>query len=143
MNSEEKFSRAAVDETEWRNRVSEDNNEGEDKKEERGKREKSIGKEYIRGQGKYDDTRQRCVKNIVAEDLSFGASLVFEQRFDVETKHFGKETHRRLREENCEQAQPKRTREERFAEVIGDARAEGVGQRGEEEVERAEEVEHR
>jgi len=59
--------------------------------------------------------------------LSLGASLVFEQRFRVQAKDFGEENHYGLREEDHQQSQPKWSREEWLAEIIGDTCAEGVG----------------
>ena len=44
-----------------------------------------------------------------------------------------------MRDKNHKQAQPKRSHEKGFTKIVRDARAEGVGQRGEEEVEGTEE----
>ncbi len=49
MNSEEKFSRAAIDEAKWWDGICEDNGKGEEKKEERGKREGFVCKENVCG----------------------------------------------------------------------------------------------
>jgi hypothetical protein len=46
-----------------------------------------------------------------------------------------------LGKENGHKPQPKGIRTERFAEIAGNARAEEIGQRGEEQVERASKAE--
>jgi hypothetical protein len=55
----------------------------------------------------------------------------------VRTKDFGKQGHAQLREENTRKTERENDRLERFPKVGRDARAEGIRQRGEEEVEGA------
>lgn len=56
MNGEEKFSSAAVDEAEGRDGVCEDDSEGEEKKEERRKRQGIVDEEDVCGEGNDNDT---------------------------------------------------------------------------------------
>jgi len=74
--------------------------------------------------------------------MSFGSCFVFSERFDVETKYFGQERHAQLGKKGGDHPQPKGSREEGLAEVVGNARAKRVGQRGQEEVERTSESKH-
>ena len=56
----------------------------------------------------------------------------------MRTIHFRQKVQRHLQEKDHHKAKPECIRAERFAEVIGKAGTEGIGQRGEEEKERAE-----
>ena len=60
----------------------------------------------------------------------------------MRTIDFRQKVHRDLQKENHHQAKPERICTEGFAKVIGKARAEEIGQRGEEQVERTGETEH-
>lgn len=70
------------------------------------------------------------------------ACFVFCERLNVEAEDLGQEGHGQLCEEDSQHPKPEGTGAEGLAEVVGDAGAEGVGQRGEEEVEGAEEFWH-
>lgn len=67
------------------------------------------------------------------------SGFVFGKRFGIEAEDLGEERHGQLRQKDARQAKPKGSREEWFAEVVGNAGAEEVGQCGEEEMEWAEE----
>ena len=54
----------------------------------------------------------------------------------MRTECFGQQVHGELREENRSQAKPKRNLVELLSQIGRDARAEQIGQRGEEEMER-------
>lgn len=56
MNGEEKFSSAAIGEAEGRDGVCEDDSEGEEKKEERRKRQGIVDEEDVCGEGNDNDT---------------------------------------------------------------------------------------
>ena len=56
MDGEEKFSRPAVDEAEGRDGVCKDDSEGEEKKEERRKRQGIVDEEDVCGESDYNDT---------------------------------------------------------------------------------------
>ncbi len=94
--------------------------------------------------GDHSDGRERCHRNIqgvIAYDDLIGAGFVFDERLVMRTIHFRQKIQRHLQQEDHHEAKPERIRAERFAEVIGKAGAEGIGQRGEEEQERAKEFE--
>lgn len=77
------------------------------------------------------------IQRVVAESLFFFGSLVFNERFVVRTKNFGKQIHAGLRENDLDETKPKQIEVKRLTEIIGNARAENIRQRGEEEMERA------
>jgi len=135
LDSQQKFTEAAVDKAERRSGVNEDNNEGEDEKEERGKRQVIGIEENVSDRGNGRECCHRNIKGIVAKRELISAGFVFKERFVMRTIDFRQEVHRDLQKENHRQAKPERIRTERFAEVISEAGAEEIGQRGEEEVE--------
>lgn len=139
LHCQQKFAEAAIDEPEWRRGIYEDDNEREDEKVERGKR-KVVGiEENVGDHGNGRKRRHRNIQGVIAYDDLIGAGFVFDERLVMRTIHFRQKVQRHLQQENHHEAQPERIRAKRFAEVIGKARAKGIGQRGEEEQERAEE----
>ncbi len=93
LNGKENFAEAAVEEAEGRDGVEEENDEGENKKEERGKRQaihvvEGIGDGRDGGEGCHRD-----IERVVAEFESGCSSLVFEERFVLRTIDFGQEIH--------------------------------------------------
>lgn len=68
--------------------------------------------------------------------MPFSSGFVFGERFNVEAENFGEDGHSQLGEDDSEKPKPEGSGAEGSAEVISNARAEGVGQRGEEKVER-------
>ena len=137
LDSQQKFTETTIDESEWRRGINEDDNEGEDEKEERGKRQVIGIEENVSDRGNGRERCHRNIKGIVAERDLIGTGFVFEERFVMRTIDFRQEIHRDLQKENHPKAEPERICSERLAEVIGKAGAEEIGQRGEEEVERA------
>ena len=94
--------------------------------------------ENVSDHGDRRERRHRNIQGVIAYDDLIGTGLVFDERLVMRTIHFRQKVQRHLQEKDHHEAQPERIRAEGFAEVIGKAGAEGVGQRGEEEQERAE-----
>lgn len=79
------------------------------------------------------ECRHRNIEGIIAYGDLIGAGLVFDKRLIMRTIDFWQKIERHLQEKNHHEAEPERIRTEGFAEVIGKAGAEGIGQRGEKE----------
>src|SRR6266540_4270094 len=83
---------------------------------------------------------QRCnrnVKRVVAKGESLFASLTIDDGFITRTKHFCQKIHAGLGKKNGNESETERVRAKWFAKIIGNAGAEEIRQRCEEEVERA------
>ena len=80
--------------------------------------------------------RDGYVKRVIAKRKPVLECLIFYDRLIFRAEDFRQETHARLRKDNSYETQPKGPCAKRFAEIIGNARAERVRQRGEEEMER-------
>ena len=73
----------------------------------------------------------RNIKSIVAQERPLPAALTFDERFVLWAKHFCQQVHTGLGEKDGNQAQPERVGPKWFAEVVRNAGAEEVRQRGE------------
>lgn len=142
MHSEEQFAEAAIGEAERGDGIDEKDGKGKSKEEERGGRELIGGKQRIEDEREGSEGAKRKIEQVVAQGLALAAGLTFGKWFDVEAEDFGQERHGQLGKQDAQQPQPEGTGAEGLAEVVGDAGAEGVGQRGEEQVEGAEEFQH-
>jgi hypothetical protein len=96
----------------------------------------SIAKENKCDYGICSEGRNRNIQGVITKDQSSAARLIFGKRLQVESKDFRQQAHADLGQKRACQTKPKRICAEWFAEIIGDARAEREGQRGEENVER-------
>ena len=141
MQGEDEFAEAAVDEVKGRDGIKQDKEKGRKKKEERRKHE---GEVEMKDEGNKDDSADHAdgdVEQVVAKSLLLLGSFALNERFVVRAEDFAQKGHTGLRKQSDRQAENKRCDLKGLTQIGRDARTEEIGQRGEEEVERAGETE--
>jgi len=139
VRGEEKFAEAAAGEAERRDGIREKDEKRKREGRECGERKTLDVVEPIsqrRGRGKQADGDD---EESVAQVDALGVRLSGDERFVGGTKDLGKQVHAGVRETNPCQAESEGRKREGQPEVVGNGRAEGIGESEEEEVERAEE----
>lgn len=142
VQGEDQLTEAPIGKVEGRDGVGEDEDDGRKQEEKSGQGQGEVEMDNEGDDGVCGDHADGNIQQVVAKDLFLPGGFACDERFVVRTENFAQECHARLRQQDASQPEGKDHRLEGFSQIGGDACAEEVRQRGEEEVERAGEAEH-
>jgi hypothetical protein len=80
------------------------------------------------------ESRDGNIEGVIAKRKPVFTRLIFEDRLVIRAKDFCEQVHARLREKDSDKTEPKGIDPKRFAQIISNARAKEVCERGEEQM---------